>query len=530
MTEHNEAARGPVRPGPVLSSTGEPPTERATDAIGAPPAPLPGRGAEAEKTDAAATTAEESRRGRSALRTASAARRTGTGQQPAGDAETAHQRPGRPFLAVAAIAGLVLVAAPFGLSLAQEQSAGTAALDSDPASAALPNQAADTATGTGSGSGSGSGLEGYVPEVLPESPAAPGGAPEGATDGGGPPERPVEPQDGSGGPDSGNGDPLPGTAGADDQDGQEDADVEGESLAEEASQEQTPLIDLLTGRGGDTDDGEEEDGSEGDRDGGSSEGNRDEGEEEDGSEDDRDGGSSEGEEEQPGSDRGDEGDGEEPEGAAAGTMSAAEDDSGKDDSGEGGGDDQAGTEEDQGSGGEPAPEEPRAQEPRAQETPEPFRAVAGPGCEQEGARYAVHGDGVWRSGPAGYSGAGCDDGYDVMAVSGDPDNGGTAAEWTFLPGRPGATCTVKVLVQPGADPLWAHGVHAHFQVFDGETTDGAPRAGFELTPPDDGRYWGLAELENMGESFTLRMANRGAYPEGEEAPQLPASVVETECR
>ncbi|WP_026115478.1 hypothetical protein [Nocardiopsis kunsanensis] len=518
MTEHSEAARGPVRPGPVLSSTGEPPAERATDAIGAPPAPLPGRSVPAaEKTDAAATSAEENGRGRGALLAALAARRAGTGTGPSGDAATAHQRPGRPFMAVAAIAGLVLVAAPFGLSLAQEQSAGTASLDTDPASAALPDQAAGTATGSDSGSG----LEGYVPEVLPESPGAPDGAPEGTTDGdasgGGPPERPVEPQDGSGGPDSGDGDPLPGTAGADDQDGQEeDGDVDQEASAEEASQEQTPLIDLLTGRGGDTDE-EEEDGSEGDRDGESSEG-------------DRDGESSEGEEEKPGSDRGGEEDEEEPEGAAAGTMSAAEDDSG-----DGGGEDRAGTGEDRGSGAEPAPEEPQAQElqdqePQAQEAPEPFRAVAGPGCEQEGARYGIQGDGVWRSGPAGYSGAGCDDGYDVMAVSGDPDSGDTAAEWTFLPGRAGATCTVKVLVQPGAEPLWAHGVHAHFQVFDGETTDGAPRAGFELTPPDEGRYWGLAELENMGESFTLRMANAGAFPEGEEAPQLPASVVETECR
>ncbi|WP_026129215.1 hypothetical protein [Nocardiopsis prasina] len=536
MTDNTEAPRGPHRTGPVLSSTGEVPQATARDAIGAPsergpgqtaphpaptPAPVP-----AAATSEAVEAKADTERGRNALLAALALR--GGAARNAEGTEKAEERyrPGRPTLAVAAIAGLMLVAAPFGLSAAKEHQAG-APLQTDLASGSF----ADPSSASASASASGTGVQGYVPEVQPNVPVLPGadtgadpgavpdpasagaGAP-GGSGGGGLPERPVDPS--SGGP---AGAPVAGVTEDDDEDGGErggdgtGGGGDGVGEPQGVTVEKGSLLEtLLTERNSkgeeDTEKSEEPESGKG------------KGSEED-TEDDSKGDGSKADTEGDGAE-GDASDGAGSEPLSAQTGQSLEPLS-------------EGVEaEEQRSTSAPEPRsaeevEPQS-EPEPEPEPEPERAVAGPGCDSEGARYQIHGDGVWRSGPAGYDGAGCDDGYDVMAVSGDPDGGNTSAEWTFWPGGAGSTCTVKILVQNGPDPLWANGVPTHYELFDGENAGGSFRGGFEVTQPDDGRYWALTELQDVGDSFTLRARNRGPIPEGGEAPQLPLSVVEAECR
>ncbi|MFE1166270.1 hypothetical protein [Nocardiopsis sp. NPDC058789] len=539
MTDNTEAPRGPHRTGPVLSSTGEVPSATARDAIGAPSergpgqtvpnpalAPVPAPAA-ASSTDTAAATeakADGTERGRNALLAALALRggasRTTEGTEKAEE----RYRPGRPTLAVAAIAGLMLVAAPFGLSAAKEHQTGTP-LQTDLASGSF----ADPSSAAASASASGTGVQGYVPEVQPNAPvlpgadtgADPGAAPDPATAGGGGPaggglpERPVDPS--SGGP---AGAPVAGATEDDDEDGGErGGDGTGGDGTGGAGEPQGVTVEkgslletLLTERNGKDDDTEESEEPASGKGKGSEEDTEDDTKADTKADEDADGS-----------------EGDAPDGAVSESLSAQRSEPLSDVK-----EQQSASASEPRSDEEAVPQTHREQEPQVdpepEPEPEPFRAVAGPGCDSEGARYQIHGEGVWRSGPAGYDGAGCDDGYDVMAVSGDPDGGDTSAEWTFWPGGAGSTCTVKILVQNGPDPLWANGVPTHYELFDGENAGGSFRGGFEVTQPDDGRYWALTELQDVGDSFTLRARNRGPIAEGGEAPQLPLSVVETECR
>ncbi|WP_431890583.1 hypothetical protein [Nocardiopsis alba] len=537
MTDNNEAPRGPHRTGPVLSSTGEASSAKARDAIGAPaeqgqgqtapytaPTPTPAPTASV----ASETAADGNERGRRALLSALTLR--GNAAKAADGAEKAEEdryRPGRPVLAVAAIAGLMLVAAPFGLSAAKEHQ-NEMLLQGDLASGAFPeasgsSSASGLASDSASASSSGTGVQGYVPEVQPNSPILPGAGDETESDpssggggaegssGGGLPERPVDPS--SGGPQG-----VPPAGGADDEDDDEDGtgtdglDGEGGGVTGEpqgVTVEKGSLLDiLLNERNGGDEDSEK---SEKPEKPGSEKSDSDKDTEKDGEGD---------------------AEGEAPDGVVAEPLTAQA--GSKPEPGAEGTDvqesEKADAEEQQRREPEPQQEPEPEPDPEPEPEPESFFAVSGPGCSNEGARYRVHGDGVWRSGPSGYTERGCVDGYDVMSVSGDPDGGGTSAEWTFWPNRPGSTCTVKILVQNGPEPLWANGVPMHYELFDGDNTDGGFRGGFEVTEPDGGRYWALTEFQPEGNSFTLRARNRGAIPEGGEAPQLPISVVETECR
>lgn len=549
MTDNTEAPRGPHRTGPVLSSTGEVPSATARDAIGAPsergpgqtapnPAPVPAPAPAAAPSAATEAKADGNERGRHAL-LAALTLRGGAAARAAEGTDKAEERyrPGRPTLAVAAIAGLMLVAAPFGLSAAKEHQTGTP-LQTDLASGSF----ADPSGGSASASASGTGVQGFVPEVQPNAPvlpgadtgAEPGSVPDpasagtgggGGPAGGGLPERPVDPSTGA---------PLAGGTEDDDEDGDDGGDGgdgtggggDGVGEPQGVTVEKGSLLDtLLNERNGDKKEDSEE--SEESEKPGSDKGK--------GSEEDSEGDTGEGDATEGSADGGT------PDGVVASPLTAREGQ--KSEPGEEGVEPEEQQSERQSeqrsepepkSEPEPEPEPQPEPEPEPQPEPEPepesFFAVSGPGCSNEGARYRVHGDGVWRSGPSGYTERGCVDGYDVMAVSGDPDGGGTAAEWTFWPNRPGSTCTVKILVQNGPEPLWANGVPMHYELFDGDNAGDGFRGGFEVTKPDDGRYWALTEFKPEGNSFTLRARNRGPIPEGGEAPQLPISVVETECR
>ncbi|GAB3476599.1 hypothetical protein [Nocardiopsis coralliicola] len=526
MTDNTEAARGPVRPSPVLSSTGnDAPAAPATGtgSIGAPAAPAPPSAATPQPPPAAAAAATDTDtdtgRGRRALLTALALRSSAANAPGAADTDADRHRPGRPTLAVAGIAGLLLVAAPFGMSAAQEYR-GAAPLDGDTASgttqdhayagsdgAAQP-QAPDTGAGAGAGTGSAGGAEGYVPQVLPDSP--------GSGDGGG---QSGEPRgEGGGGGDGGGGNGTPVPPGPTDEDEDEDG-----SDGSGGDDNETPTLEIEQGSflaGLLSDREEREDRESSSRESGSSTG---------------DGATSRD------SDTGDE----ESRGSGSSSDDTRSDDSRSDsqdsndsnDSGGEGSKNDSGSGPETRSGGTPQDDSsdteknPPADQPQTQQNPEPepFRAVAGPGCTSEGARYQVNGDNVRRDGPAGYNGAGCDDAYDVAPVSGDPGNSTSAAQWTFWPGRPGATCTVKILVQNGAEPLWENGIPAHYEVFDADNSNGSPRGGFDVTRPDGGRYWAMTELEDVGESFTLRTTNAAADPDGGGTPEHPYSVVEAEC-
>ncbi|MEE2048680.1 hypothetical protein Q7689_35690, partial [Nocardiopsis tropica] len=95
--------------------------------------------------------------------------------------------------------------------------------------------------------------------------------------------------------------------------------------------------------------------------------------------------------------------------------------------------------------------------------PEPFLAVAGPGCQDSpGSSYAnegrwdsAEGTASWATRPGGYSQEGCDGGYEALPVSGDPEQGnGQYATGTVTPGEAGVACELSVHVPDVESPLW----------------------------------------------------------------------------
>ncbi|MDA2805916.1 hypothetical protein [Nocardiopsis suaedae] len=428
-------------------------------------------------------------------------------------AAVAH-RPGKPTMALAAIAGLLLVAAPFGASetglrMVGSEGAGAGAAGTDPATGTAGAQAqAPVAGGApvvpgesgggGAGGAAGGGQDpgGFVPDVLPQAPGAVGGEDregDGAQDGG--------PQAGSGG-DGGDGGGPGGDGGA----GGSGPDAE------------TRMGSLLDGVPLSGSDGSEEAGGDGGDDG-----PRDSGEAEDaqGAEDAEDGKDAQDVEGPGGSGK------EESEGSGSGSGSPDGGD-GPADGPEAAGGADAGQAQDQGA----APLSTRADEGAdGGGQKREYSAVAGPDCTDPGASYAVHGQGVARAGSGHYTGSGCAGGYDAVPVSGDSNAyTDTAATWTFTPGFDDATCSLKMLVIAGDSPLWGSGEPANVELFDGARAEGPNRGVYKIERPDPGNYWAVTEFSDVDGAFTLRLTNAGAAPQGAPHPTLPASVVEAECR
>ncbi|WP_017540748.1 hypothetical protein [Nocardiopsis halophila] len=526
-----ESAKAP-RPGALASSADPVPSAApgAADPASAPPPPSPtGRAAEA---------AAEPPAGGALSGLTAAIGRFGAPTATEGKSAAVAHRPGKPTLALAAIAGLLLVAAPFGASEAGLRLAGggeAGAGGADPAVGTADAQAQAPAAGGapvvpgegggGGGAGGGGGGQdpgGFVPDVLPQAPGAVDGEDrdgEGGGSGG-------DGSDGSDGSDGGSGG---GTADGGSGDG---GDGGAGGAGPDAETEMGSLLDGVPLLGSDDSEkagesGETEE-SEGREDAESAEGAR--GTE--GGEGSGESGRSGGSDEDRGSDSGEDAGGDRGNGGGSGASDAPEredgsgggpeaaGDGGGDGAGDGGGQDQ-----------DAAPLTTRADEGAGGGQKRAYSAVAGPDCTDPGASYAVHGQGVTRAGSGHYTGSGCAGGYDALPVSGDSNAyTDTAATWTFTPGFEDATCSLKMLVIAGDSPLWGSGEPANVELFDGERAEGPNRGVYKIERPDPGNYWAVTEFSDVHGSFTVRLTNAGAAPQGAPHPTLPASVVEAECR
>ncbi|MDA2809210.1 hypothetical protein O4J56_01050 [Nocardiopsis sp. RSe5-2] len=485
------------RPG-VLASSADPAPAAASRA--AAPAPVPPPSAPSARTGQAA---EPPAGGALSGLTAAIGRFGAPAADGKGTAAAAH-RPGKPTMALAAIAGLLLVAAPFGASetgmrLAGGEGAGASGADPAAGTAGAQAQAplaggAPVVPGEGGGAGGaggGGGQDpgGFVPDVLPQAPGAVGGEDRedgGAQEGGSGDGSGGDGGDGGGAGGSGpeaetqmgsllDGVPLLGSDGSEEPGGREG------SGKEKKEKEDTEATEEAEGAGG-------ESGSGGGAEGGGSGSGSGSGAPEGGD------GPADGPEAAGGADGGKAQD----QGATPLSAGTAE-----------------GTDEGAGDGGQKRE----------------YSAVAGPDCTDPGASYAVHGQGVARTGSGHYTGSGCAGGYDALPVSGDSNAyTDTAATWTFTPGFDDATCSLKMLVIAGESPLWGSGEPANVELFDGARAEGRNRGVYKIERPDPGNYWAVTEFSDVDGAFTLRLTNAGAAPQGAPHPTLPASVVEAECR
>ncbi|WP_026120073.1 ICP22 family protein [Nocardiopsis potens] len=487
------------RPGALMSSADPAPESAAapTGPASAPPPPAPAGPAAAAKAAGTAPPAAGAAAGLTAALGRFGARSAVEGK---GAADTAH-RPGKPTMALAAIAGLMLVAAPFGFSEAGMRmvgAVGATGTEGGPADAAgAPAGAQVPAAGGGpvvpgdGGAGGGQDPGGFVPDVLPQAPGAVGEDRDDDGGGGG--------ESGGGGGEGGSG-PV--------------GEAPVQSLVDGSPQEDGE--DEEKGKGEDAEDGERGERGAGEEDGGKGPG----GDGEKDAEADPEKGAPKG-----GEEPGDGEDGEKGAGAEAPERSEQKD------PGKEGGDGGSG-------GGAPEKQDPPAAEeggpysthldssPGARDVKDEknYVAVAGPGCDDRGASYALHGGGIERTGSSGYTDLGCDDAYDALPVSGDPNSyAETAATWTFTPGTTDSTCALRILVVSGGHPLWESGEPAHFELFNGERAGGENRGVYKIGKPEGGNYWAVTEFGDVNRSFTLRLTNTGS------AGKLPASVVEAEC-
>ncbi|MEE2040626.1 hypothetical protein Q8791_25745 [Nocardiopsis sp. CT-R113] len=444
--------------------------------------------------------------------------------------EVALDRPGRPALAGAAIAGLLLVAAPFAMTVgvpgvtleatplssgaggADGQSSGSAeagassggesggvAAQADPGSASAPQQAAAPQE------------TGYVPEVSGDGSGTPT-MPDpgtGATGGENPVEAAPAAQENpgaTGAPESGNGGGEMTAAGAP---GAGDTAAAGEPGTEGGAAEGGAA------EGGDTAAGPSsgEDGAAGE--GAATEGNEGAGTSGEGTNEGAPGeGAGNGN-----ADTGDAGNG-----AAGEEMSAPFADTGdaaRENGAAGNGDATGGgtsAEAPPSEGGGSVLEDSVALTGGSE--PEPFLAVAGPGCQASpGASYAnegrwdsAEGTASWATRPGGYAQEGCDGNYEALPVSGDPERGnGQYATWTFTPGEAGVVCELYVHVPDDESPLWISPEEAGYQLFSGPSAEGSPVAVFGIDQAGIRGGWvQVTGFTSPTEEFTVKLTNAGA--------------------
>ncbi|WP_150255743.1 hypothetical protein [Nocardiopsis deserti] len=174
--------------------------------------------------------------------------------------------------------------------------------------------------------------------------------------------------------------------------------------------------------------------------------------------------------------------------------------------------------------------------------PESFLAVAGPGCQASpGASYAnegrwdsAEGTASWATRPGGYAQEGCDGGYEALPVSGDPERGdGQYATWTFTPGEAGVACELYVHVPDDESPLWISPGEAKYQLFSGPSSEGSPVAVFGIDQAGIRGGWvQVTGFTSPTEEFTVQLTNAGtdALADQEHASShVAASAVRASC-
>ncbi|MFW6642322.1 hypothetical protein ACOALZ_20050 [Nocardiopsis algeriensis] len=459
------------------------------------------------------------------------------------DAAPALDRPGKPVLAGAAIAGLLLVAAPFavttgvpGLTLqASAPSGGQGpAVGADTAVRGEPAWSGNTSavgadTVGGQAAGSTAEETGYVPEVR--------------EDGGAAPSLPDPGPDGASSAGAGGGDAV------------ETAPVAREEPASDSGPEVTGTAAESGGTG---EDGTGEDRTAPDGDGTG-----------DGGQDTAGDGASEetvtaaGEE--PAGDPGPEGTAEEGGGAEeTGTEGTGTEDSTAEGSTSEGATGEEAPPEAEGAGGaeETSAGAQEASGPQSVESPDPeggasvmedalaqaaadpgpYLAVAGPGCagspgssyRNEGRWDSAEGTASWATRPGGYTQEGCVGTYEAVPVSGDPEHGnGQYAAWTFSPGYAGAVCDLYVHVPDDESPLWIAPGEARYQIFPGLLAEGSAVAvfGFDQSLVRGG-WVQVTGFTAPSAEFTVQLTNAGDDPlAGQEhtGAHVAASAVRASC-
>ncbi|GAB3208509.1 hypothetical protein ACQEU5_04300 [Marinactinospora thermotolerans] len=461
-------------------------------------------------------------------------------------------RPGPPVLAGAAIAGLVLIAAPFAVSASTQSStletvpltsgsliAGTSDREGSEnaagSSASGSNGTAEAAT-TGSVNDTASdGSGGYVPEVR-EEPSGSAATPDPGTGETGEEERSDPAPDGTSGETtttSGSGDQSGGSGDAPEaRISDEDAPGIIGSLPEVGSRSSTGEDDGDGERSSRPDDTEDSGGSGDTGSAGSTERSTDSGQ------------------------QSADGDGASTLAQAASASereerSAAEGETSQGEEGTAEGGEQSGqrTPENEENADVPPPapaasEEPAESQPSTQASPAAwsFSEIVGPGCaSDEAASYGRAG--AWHEGDGTASWAvregadpqeDCTAAYDAIPVSGDPERGdGQYAYWTFTPGRPGVACDIYVHVPDDESPLWVAEREAKYQVFPGPTSEGEAIGVFGVEQSAVRGGWvQVTGFTSPAESFTVQLTNIGEDTvggEGEARSHVAASVVRATC-
>ncbi|MFD6952314.1 hypothetical protein A6A08_24705 [Nocardiopsis sp. TSRI0078] len=173
---------------------------------------------------------------------------------------------------------------------------------------------------------------------------------------------------------------------------------------------------------------------------------------------------------------------------------------------------------------------------------EPFLAVAGPGCQASpGASYtnagrwdSAEGTSSWATRPGGYAQEGCDGGYEALPVSGDPERGnGQYAAWTFTPGEAGVVCELYVHVPDDESPLWVSPGEARYQIFSGPAAEGSAVAVFGFDQAQIRGGWvQVTGFTSPTEEFTVQLTNAGADALADQehtSAHVAASAVRASC-
>ncbi|GLU47619.1 hypothetical protein [Nocardiopsis ansamitocini] len=148
-----------------------------------------------------------------------------------------------------------------------------------------------------------------------------------------------------------------------------------------------------------------------------------------------------------------------------------------------------------------------------------YSEVAGPGCAEDGptsyGRTGMweEGEGFasWATRDANTDAEGCYGTYDAIPVSGDPERGdGQFAHWTFTPGTAGASCELLVYVPDDESPLWVGEAEAKYQIFPGDRPEGDSVGIFGIGQSEVRGGWvKVVGLVSPAESFTVQLTNIG---------------------
>ncbi|MFI6576131.1 hypothetical protein ACIBFB_10025 [Nocardiopsis sp. NPDC050513] len=174
--------------------------------------------------------------------------------------------------------------------------------------------------------------------------------------------------------------------------------------------------------------------------------------------------------------------------------------------------------------------------------PEPFTAITGPGClASPGAVYdrvgrwdSAEGTSSWATRPGGYGQEGCDGGYEAIPVSGNADYGdGQYAFWAFSPGHPNATCEIYLFVPDDESPRWVAETEATYQIFSGPRPEGDAIAVFGITQANVRGAWvQVTGFTSPTEEFTVQLTNVGENPLADQehaSSHVAASAVRATC-